>query len=64
MTSTPTRLLWDIPEAGDVLRVGRTTVYELIARGELDAVHIGRRRLITASSVEAYVARLGVDDVA
>ena len=38
--------------------VGRTTVYELIKRGELTQVHIGRRSFLTAKSLEAYVNRL------
>jgi excisionase family DNA binding protein len=38
--------------------VGRTTVYELIKRGELTQVHIGRRGFITAKSLAAYVDRL------
>src|SRR5215217_5543628 len=38
--------------------LGRTTVYELIKRGELVQVHVGRRSFITAKSLEAYVNRL------
>ena len=38
--------------------VGRTTVYELIKRGELTQVHVGRRSFLTAKSLEAYVNRL------
>ena len=38
--------------------VGRTTVYELIKRGELTHVHIGRRGFITTESLAAYVERL------
>ena len=35
-------LLLTIPQAAAVLAVGRTTVYELIGAGDLEAVHIGR----------------------
>ena len=38
--------------------VGRTTVYELIKRGELTQVHVGRRSFLTSKSLEAYVDRL------
>ena len=38
--------------------LGRTTLYELIKRGELTQVHIGRRGFITADSLEHYVTRL------
>lgn len=38
--------------------LGRTTVYELIDKGELVKVNIGRRSFITADSLAAYVNRL------
>jgi excisionase family DNA binding protein len=38
--------------------IGRTTVYELIKRGELTQVHVGRRGFITSESLAAYVDRL------
>ena len=38
--------------------IGRTTTYELIDRGELVRVNIGRRAFITATSLAAYVDRL------
>jgi excisionase family DNA binding protein len=38
--------------------VSRTTVYELVNRGELTKVNIGRRGFITAKSLAAYVDRL------
>ncbi|TFV67226.1 UNVERIFIED_ORG: DNA-binding protein [Bacillus sp. AZ43] len=46
------------PEAGRMLGVGRTTMYGLITSGELRTVKIGRRRLVPAAAIEAYVARL------
>lgn len=38
--------------------IGRTTLYELVKRGELVKVNIGRRGFITAESLQAYVDRL------
>jgi excisionase family DNA binding protein len=38
--------------------IGRTTVYELIKRGELTQVHVGRRSFLTSKSLAAYVDRL------
>ena len=46
------RLLLRINEAADVLGIGRTTVYELVANGELPVVRIGR-------SVRDQASRLG-----
>jgi excisionase family DNA binding protein len=45
-------------EAGRRLAVGRTTVYELIASGELESVVIGRCRRVPVSSLHEFVSRL------
>lgn len=42
-----------IPEAAYILGVGRTAVYDMLGRGELESVHVGRRRLVTTSSIRA-----------
>lgn len=52
------RLLLGIPEAARSLSVSRSTAYELIKNGDLEVTHIGRRALVTMSSLERYVARL------
>ncbi len=38
--------------------IGNTMLYELISRGELVKVNIGRRRFITSKSLAAYVVRV------
>lgn len=43
-------------EVAAALRVTRQYVYELMARGELDSVTIGRHRRISVQSVERLVA--------
>ena len=57
-TKENVRLLLGYMEAADKISVGRTTIYGLVERGELKTVRIGRRALITAESLEAYVQRL------
>lgn len=52
------KLLLSVAEAGEVLSVGRTTVYTLLASGELESVHIGRARRIPAEALREYVAGL------
>lgn len=52
------RLLHPIPEAAALLGIGRSTVYELIATGEIAVVRIGRRTLIAQVELERYVAHL------
>jgi excisionase family DNA binding protein len=54
----PEQLLLTPERAADRLDVGRTTVYELIASGQLDSVKIGRARRIPAEALVAYVERL------
>jgi excisionase family DNA binding protein len=58
MDSSIKRLV-PIPEARQVLvGIGHTTIYELIKRGEIVKVNIGRRGFITSESLEAYLDRL------
>ena len=55
-------LLCKIREAARLLAVGETTVHELIARGELESVAIGRSRRVTRAGIEAYVRQLAGGD--
>ena len=53
------RLLVSVNDTRRLLgNISRTTVYELVARGELVKVNIGRAAFITAKSIEEYVDRL------
>ncbi len=52
------RLLYRVPEAAALLGMSRTVVYELMAAGELTAVHIGASVRVTAASLREFVARL------
>jgi excisionase family DNA binding protein len=52
------RLLVTVREAGNVLSIGRSTVYELIAAGELEVVHIGRSCRVPVAALELLVDRL------
>jgi predicted DNA-binding transcriptional regulator AlpA len=59
MAETTQRLLIPIPTVcAELGGVSRTTVYELVNRGELVKVNIGRRGFITGESLAAYVDRL------
>jgi excisionase family DNA binding protein len=51
-------LLVRVEEAGDLLGIGRSTVYELIARGEIETVHIGRSCRVPVAALDEYVGRL------
>jgi excisionase family DNA binding protein len=50
-------LLLTIPEAARILAIGRSTLYELIGRGELPTVHLGRAVRIPLEGIRALVDR-------
>lgn len=52
------RLLLSIVEAAERLGIGRTLMYELLAAGQVQSVHLGRLHKIPARALDAYVARL------
>ena len=41
--------------------IGRTKAFQLIAVGEVDAVKIGRRTLVTRESIDALIKRGAAD---
>lgn len=53
-----TRLLHPIPDAAEVLGIGRSTLYELISDKKITTIKIGRRTLISQEELERYVASL------
>ena len=57
------RLLVSIPAAAHLLSVGRSTIYELIWRGELVPIKIGRCVRIRRSDLEDYVTRSVADQL-
>ena len=46
-----------ISEVQEILGIGRTKAYELVATGEVDAARIGRAVRIRRASLEAYTER-------
>jgi excisionase family DNA binding protein len=50
-------VLVTVGEAAGLLRVGRTTAYELVI-GKLQSVKVGRRRLVVREGVRKYVVGL------
>ena len=49
------------PETCSVLSVGRDKIYDLVRKGDLKSVKVGRRSLVTATSVRNYLASIGVE---
>ena len=49
------RLLYRISEAADILGISRSTLYRLIASGELSAIRVGTAPRIPAKMLERFV---------
>ena len=56
--SSPVRALYAVSEAMVLLNLSRTQIYELIRSRRLVTVTQGRRRLVPAASISAYVELL------
>ena len=54
----PIQVLFSVKQTAEILGIGRTKVFELLASGTLGSVTIGSRRLVPLSEIEAYVQRL------
>jgi len=50
--------LLTIQEAAEVLRLGRSKVYELVSTGRLASVSIGRARRVPAEAITEFLAEL------
>jgi excisionase family DNA binding protein len=50
--------LHDIPSVMDRTKVGRSTVFALIASGELRSVKVGARRLVPESALVEFIEHL------
>lgn len=48
--------LLTVEEACGVLRIGRSTLYELCAAGEIRHVKIGRRKLFRADALQDFIS--------
>jgi excisionase family DNA binding protein len=56
------KLLFTPDEAAHALGIGRSKLYQLLQAGELESVHIGSCRRVTAAALSGYVERLQVHD--
>lgn len=51
----PDKISLSVEEAGAVVGLSRSAIYEYIARGDLPAFKLGKRRLILASDLKAWI---------
>lgn len=56
--SGPGRLLYSVDEAAELLGIGRTFMFHLVATGEIDSFKIGKRRKIPRDALDTYIDRL------
>ncbi|MGH7693089.1 MAG: helix-turn-helix domain-containing protein [Candidatus Dormibacteria bacterium] len=52
------KLLYTTAEAAKVLSIGRSTLYLLLGRGEIESVKVGALRRISPSALDSYVERI------
>lgn len=57
------RLAYSPRQASEALGIGRTTLYQEIGRGRLKALSLGGRTLITADSLDSFLASLPTTQV-
>jgi excisionase family DNA binding protein len=51
------KLLLTVVEAAHRLGIGRTLMYELLAAGRIESVHVGRLRKVPVEELARFVAR-------
>ncbi len=56
------RLVFTVAEAALLLGISRAFAYELVARGEIPVIRLGRRRLVPRLALLELVRRGGQDD--
>jgi excisionase family DNA binding protein len=54
-------LAYRVPAVAELLGLGKSKVYELIAQGSIESIKDGGTRLIPAHAVRAYLARQAGD---
>lgn len=52
--NTAHQLFYTVPEALAALRIGRTNLYKIAKRGEIDLRKVGGRTLVTAESLTRF----------
>jgi hypothetical protein len=53
-----TRGALSIPEAGDVLGVGRSLAFDLARRGDLPTIRLGRRRVVPTHALRCLLGEV------
>jgi len=51
------KVLLTIEQAAEAMGLGRTVMYELVMRGEVCSIKVGRKRRVPVAALQEYVAR-------
>ena len=51
------KLLLSVGETARLIDMGRSKTYDLVLRGEIASIKIGRSRRVIAASIDRYIAR-------
>ena len=51
------KILYSVSEAAKMLGVGRTKIYDMLAKGHILSMRIGSRRLVKVESIKALIER-------
>jgi excisionase family DNA binding protein len=60
----PRPALLTVKQAAGMLNLGRSTVYQLIADGRLDVVHIGRSTRVPIDAITKFISELRTGEFA
>ena len=60
-TPNAPRVMLTAEQAAAVLGIGRTNMFALIKRGEIESVKVGRLRRVPADAIDAYTERLSAE---
>lgn len=58
------KILLTMTQAARRLSIGRSLMYELVASGQIESIHLGRLHRIPAEALTAFVARRRDHEVA
>ena len=59
----PAPLVWTVEQAGQFLGVSRAHAYEMVARGEIPHLRLGRRIVVPKSALAALLASVDPTDL-
>lgn len=63
-TDKPAPILYTVEEAANMLGIGRTFMFRLVALGAIESFKIGKRRVIPGDAITAFIDRMLTEQAA